>query len=171
MVLSSLCCVVAALVEARRLAVVKSSGLIDLPEETIPMTIFWLVPHFVLLGCTDGIFRRAIGSLYMVALISDEEAKNLEASKVLQCQYAGFYDMAVYGVGVMGSVLSVHVVGEISSEGGKINWFQHTLNTSRLDNYYWTLAALVAINLLIFFVLAACCGACFYVVSRFKDAK
>ncbi|PQQ12854.1 hypothetical protein Pyn_36764 [Prunus yedoensis var. nudiflora] len=171
MVLASLCCVVAALVEARRLAVVKSSGLIDLPDETIPMTMFWLVPQFVLLGCADGIFSRAIGSLYMVALISDEEAENLEASKVLQCQYAGFYDMAVYGVGVMGSVLSVHVVGEISAEGGKINWFQHTLNTSRLDNYYWTLAALVAINLLIFFVLTVCCGACFYVVSRFKDAK
>ncbi|CAL9002746.1 unnamed protein product, partial [Prunus brigantina] len=49
--------------------------------------------------------------------------------------------VAFLGVGSIGGVLSVYVVGEISGQGGKPSWFQDTLNKSRLDHYYWTMAA------------------------------
>lgn len=56
----------------------------------------------------------------------------------------------------MGSVLCVFLVGIISERIGKQNWFQDTLNKSRLDNYYWVLAALTAANLVVFIVVAVC---------------
>ncbi|KAL2484774.1 Protein NRT1/PTR FAMILY 5.5 [Abeliophyllum distichum] len=52
------------------------------------------------------------------------------------------------GVGTVGGVLSVNVVGKISEIGGK-NWFQYTLNRSRLDRYYWTLSVLGALNIIV----------------------
>lgn len=54
----------------------------------------------------------------------------------------------------LGSVLSVFVVGKVSENGGKTNWFQHDLNGSRVDKYYWTLARLMGVNLVIFVVVA-----------------
>lgn len=54
----------------------------------------------------------------------------------------------------MGSVLSVYLVGEISGRGGKSSWFQETLNKSRLDQYYWTLAALAAANLVLYVLMS-----------------
>lgn len=54
--------------------------------------------------------------------------------------------MGSFGVGVMWSIISDNV-GSISKKISGINWFQSTLNKSRLDNYYWVLAAFYAINL------------------------
>ncbi|KAM7461230.1 hypothetical protein LguiA_029351 [Lonicera macranthoides] len=52
----------------------------------------------------------------------------------------------VMGLGAIGSVLSVYLVGKVSEMGGKPNWFQYTLNKSRLDHYYRTLAVLCVVN-------------------------
>ncbi|KAG6424323.1 hypothetical protein SASPL_114738 [Salvia splendens] len=57
-------------------------------------------------------------------------------------RYADNLAKGVSGLGYMCGVLSVYVVGEVSGRGGHRSWFQDTLNTSRLDRYYWVLAAL-----------------------------
>ncbi|KMT04220.1 hypothetical protein BVRB_8g185150 isoform A [Beta vulgaris subsp. vulgaris] len=57
MVYAILSCIAAAKIETRRLGVVRSHGLIDRPDERVPMTIFWLLPQFALLGGLDGIHR------------------------------------------------------------------------------------------------------------------
>ena len=54
------------------------------------------------------------------------------------------------GLGAIGSVLSVYLVGKVSEMGGKPNWFQYTLNKSRLDHYYWTLTVLCAVNFVLY---------------------
>lgn len=36
-----------------------------------------------------------------------------------------------------------------------MNWFQETLNMSRLDRYYWVLAALTSVNFVVFAVVAS----------------
>ncbi|KAL1545507.1 protein NRT1/ PTR FAMILY 5.5-like [Salvia divinorum] len=62
-----------------------------------------------------------------------------------------YFDVAVdfvSGLGFFSSVLSVYVVGKLS------HWFQYTLNRSRLDRYYWLLAGLSAVNLVVFNVVA-----------------
>ncbi|KAH6777712.1 hypothetical protein C2S51_009024 [Perilla frutescens var. frutescens] len=48
MISSILCCVSAALVERKRLNVVRSHGLVEKPDEDIPMSIYWLLFQFVL---------------------------------------------------------------------------------------------------------------------------
>ncbi|KAH6777729.1 BTB/POZ domain-containing protein [Perilla frutescens var. frutescens] len=142
MILAILCCITAAKVEHRRLGVVQKHSLFDKPNETVPMTMFWLLPQFLLLGAFDGTFRYSAICFFV------------DQSPVSTQRYLPFLVIAVYGVGIIGSVVSVFVVGKVSERGGKTSWFQHNLNGSRLDKYYWTLAWLMAINLVIFVVIA-----------------
>ncbi|CAI9097338.1 OLC1v1033737C2 [Oldenlandia corymbosa var. corymbosa] len=64
MLLGILCSITAAKVESRRLDVVKSHGLLDKPDETIPMTVFWLLPQFLLLGALNGMYDMSLQSYY-----------------------------------------------------------------------------------------------------------
>ncbi|CAB4284689.1 unnamed protein product [Prunus armeniaca] len=142
MIFAILCCITAAKVETRRLGAVKRHGLIDKPEETIPMSIFWLLPQFLLLGGLDGIADNSIGWFFINQVPPS------------MARYMVLFAIALFGVGIMGSVLSVYLVGEISGRGGKPSWFQATLNKSRLDQYYWTLAALAAANLVLYVLIS-----------------
>ncbi|XP_047309621.1 protein NRT1/ PTR FAMILY 5.5-like [Impatiens glandulifera] len=142
MIFSVICCVVAAKVEARRLGIVISHGLIDKPDDKIPMSIFWLLPQFVLLGAVDGILETSL-----CYFLVDQVGPSMQGHIV-------HFGLGVLGMGHMGSVLAVYVVGKVSEKGGKTGWFQHTLNKSRLDKYYWTLAWLSAVNLGIYVVMA-----------------
>ncbi|KFK41630.1 hypothetical protein AALP_AA2G152700 [Arabis alpina] len=45
--------IVPALVEAKRLKTAKEHGLIDQPKATVPMSIWWLIPQYLLLGLAD----------------------------------------------------------------------------------------------------------------------
>ncbi|OVA06685.1 Proton-dependent oligopeptide transporter family [Macleaya cordata] len=53
MFFSILTMVVAALVEARRVKIATKYGLIDQPQITVPMSVWWLVPQYVLSGIQD----------------------------------------------------------------------------------------------------------------------
>ncbi|KAI3474189.1 hypothetical protein Pfo_028977 [Paulownia fortunei] len=141
MILAILCCITAAKVENRRLGVVQKHGLVDKLDETVPMTVFWLLPQFLLLGAFSGIFNYSTICFF------------IDQSPVSTQRYLPFVHY----------VLSVFVVGKVSERGGKMNWFQHNLNGSRLDKYYWTLSWLMAINLVIFIVVAI-----FY---RYKESE
>lgn len=142
MILSILCCVTAAIVETRRLDVVRSHGLIDKPDEKIPMSLFWLLPQFLLLGAADGFYEKGIDMFF-----SDQFPRMI-------FRYLKYIFVATTGVGIIGSTLSVYYAGIISERIGKHNWFQDTLNLSRLDNYYWLLAALTAANLAVLIIAA-----------------
>ncbi|GLT70621.1 hypothetical protein SLA2020_426890 [Shorea laevis] len=61
MLFSILCCITAAKVETKRLDVIKIYGLLDKPDEEIPMSMFWLLPQFFLLGALDGISHNLLG--------------------------------------------------------------------------------------------------------------
>ncbi|KAF9601816.1 hypothetical protein IFM89_023347 [Coptis chinensis] len=63
MLLSVNCCVVAALVETKRLNVISSNGLLHEPGATVLMSMFWLTPQFLLLGATDGLVKDGVRQL------------------------------------------------------------------------------------------------------------
>ncbi|KAK6946356.1 Proton-dependent oligopeptide transporter family [Dillenia turbinata] len=151
MIFSVLCCITAAKVEVRRLGVIKSHGLLDNPKASIPMSMFWLVPQFVLLAANDGISENSIKQFF------NSQAPSSMAG------YLTHFTNAVSGAGIVGSVLTVYVVEKISERGGKPSWFQDTLNRSRLDKYYWTLAGLSAVNFLLYVVTATC--------YRYRDSE
>ncbi|KAL8039203.1 hypothetical protein ABFX02_10G019500 [Erythranthe guttata] len=173
MILAILCCITAAAVESRRLGVVQRHGLVDKHDERVPMTMFWLLPQFILLGAFEG-FLTSGANLFVVDLswmqrfleqpdeLTEELIDRSPASlqrfidqpHIVMQRYLGLFNSAISGIGILGSILMVFVVGKISENGGKMNWFQHDLNRSRLDKYYWTLSWLMAVNLVVFIVVA-----------------
>ncbi|KAG8377006.1 hypothetical protein BUALT_Bualt09G0123300 [Buddleja alternifolia] len=144
MIFSVLCCITAAKIEKRRINVIIDHGLLDKPDEDIPMSMFWLLFQFFLLSGLDAFFQKSVAAFY-----ADQAPNSME-------EYLSHFSKGVSGLGFMFSVLSVHVVGKISERGGRSNWFQYTLNRSRLDRYYWVLAVLSSVNLIIFILVASC---------------
>ncbi|KAL9152983.1 hypothetical protein ABFS82_10G018800 [Erythranthe guttata] len=182
MIIAILCCITAAKVESRRLGVVQMHGLVDKHDNRVPMTMFWLLPQFLLLGAFEGFFT--IGSIIFFVDLSlmqefieqtldsmDEPIDQTTASMqdfidqphfVMQ-RYLGHFNSGFSGIGILASILTVFIVGKISEKGGKMNWFQHDLNRSRLDKYYYTLAWLMAVNLVVFIVVS--------VIYRYKENR
>ncbi|XP_059647161.1 protein NRT1/ PTR FAMILY 5.5-like isoform X2 [Cornus florida] len=144
MVVSVLCCITAAKVETQRHSVIKSHSLLDKPDENIPMSVFSLLPQFLLLGMVDGISRTCI----------DEFFQNQAPAPMKR--YLTLFTHVLFGLGNMASVLLVYMVGKVSEKGEKPNWFQDTLNRSRLDNYYWTLTVLSCVILVLYILVALC---------------
>ncbi|KAL3839419.1 hypothetical protein ACJIZ3_024010 [Penstemon smallii] len=142
MVFSILCCITAAIMETRRLNVIRSHDLLDKPDKDIPMSIYWLAFQFFLLIVLDSFFEQSV-----VAFYKDQAPDSMK--NILEK-----LTTAVTGLGYMCSVLSVYVVGKISEMGGRPNWFQFTLNRSRLDRYYWVLAGLSSVNLVVYILVA-----------------
>ncbi|CAL5422721.1 unnamed protein product [Camellia sinensis] len=64
MTFAILTCITAASVETRRLSVIRKHGLLDKPDEKIPMSMFWLLPQFLLLGALDGVAENGIMSFF-----------------------------------------------------------------------------------------------------------
>ncbi|KAL0338210.1 UNVERIFIED_CONTAM: protein NRT1/ PTR FAMILY 5.5 [Sesamum angustifolium] len=143
MTFSVICCITAAKIETRRLNVIRRHGLLDQPNEEVPMSIFWLLFQFFLLAGLDAFLEKGVGTFY-----EEQAPKSMKT-------YLKYFTNAVSGLGFMCSVVSVYVVGKISERGGRTNWFQYTLNRSRLDRYYWVLAALSSVNLLVFILVAS----------------
>ena len=142
MIFSILCCMTAALVETRRLDVIKSHGLTDKPDEEIPMSMFWLIPQFLLLGALDGISHNILVDRDKISGFSIACFFNGEVPDSIS-SYLQIFSDSVFGIGIWGGVVLVYIVGKV-----KPSWFQKTLNKSRLDNYYWTLAVLSFITFL-----------------------
>lgn len=55
------------------------------------------------------------------------------------------YTDFVTGFGYFSSVVLVAIVGRISERAEQRNWFQETVDGSRLDRYYWVLAVLTCL--------------------------
>ncbi|KAH6827942.1 hypothetical protein C2S53_013410 [Perilla frutescens var. hirtella] len=138
MVFSVLCCITAAKMENKRLKVIRNHGLLDKPDDDVPMSIYWLIFQFVLLAGLDSFLEKSVAKFY-----KDQAPPSMT-------NYLQNFVRAVSGLGFMCSSLSVYIVGKISERGGRPNWFQHTLNRSRLDRYYWVLACLSSVNLFVF---------------------
>ncbi|XP_043692911.1 protein NRT1/ PTR FAMILY 5.7-like [Telopea speciosissima] len=107
--------------------------------------------EFLLLGVFDGLAREGFQNFF-----GDQVSASMKA-------YINSFVEAVFGVGIIFSVLFVYVTNKVSEMGGRQGWFQFILNQSRLDNYYWTLAVLSTINLVLFVFIA-----CYF---PYKDAE
>ena len=53
MLFSAICIVVAALVEMKRLKTAKEYELVDMPDVTIPLSVWWLLPQYIMSGIAD----------------------------------------------------------------------------------------------------------------------
>ncbi|CAI0375987.1 unnamed protein product [Linum tenue] len=133
---------VSALVEIKRKAVAAEYGLLDHPEATIPMTVFWLVPQLSLQGVAE-VFTN-VGQLEFMYEQAPESMKSIAVGLNWIGSSVGDY---------LGSTL-VLLVHKYSGE--EHNWLpDRNLNRGRLDYYYWLISAIQVGNLVYFSICAA----------------
>ncbi|GLJ13501.1 hypothetical protein SUGI_0213960 [Cryptomeria japonica] len=141
---SVLSMIVAALTEMKRLQVAKEYGLIDTPQVTIPQSIFWLLPQYILLGIAE-----------VFAIVGLQELFYDQMPETMKSLGTALY-WSIFGVGSFLSSILISIIEEISSRGKGQSWFADNLNKAHLDYYYWLLAALSALFLCIYLIFANC---------------
>jgi peptide/histidine transporter 3/4 len=135
------------------------SGLVELQRRTVAntrptlgddsrkgaissMSAMWFVPQLALLGLAEAFFY--IGQSELFYKQSPENMKSLSSSVV----YCGL-GAASY----LSSFLS-SVVQSVTSRGGKNGWLAEDLNVGKLDNFYYLIGGLQALNFVYFLVCA-----------------
>lgn len=141
--LSIVSLIVAALAEGKRLHVAAAHDLLDNPKVSIPLSIAWLLPQYVLMGISD-----------VFAIVGQQEFFYDQMPDALRSLGMGLY-LCAAGVGGFLSSILITMVQNASSHGGKhAGWFTNNLNRSHLDYFYWLLAILSTVNFVIFMIVA-----------------
>ncbi|KAJ3689848.1 hypothetical protein LUZ61_019012 [Rhynchospora tenuis] len=131
--LSILAMVAAALSERKRLHAAHNG---------VTLSVFWLVPQFFLVGSGEAF--TYIGQLDFFLRECPKGMKTMSTGLFLSTLSLGFF---------LSSAL-VSIVHKVTGESGKGAWLADNLNEGELYNFYWLLAVLSGLNLVIFLVLA-----------------
>ncbi|KAL8504838.1 hypothetical protein ACS0TY_016141 [Phlomoides rotata] len=152
LVISILAMFVAGILEVIRLDYVRTNNYYDL--ETIPMSIFWQVPQYFLVGCAE-VFTF-IGQLEFFYDQAPDAMRSLCSALSLTTTALGNY---------LSSFL-VTVVTNVTTTNGNLGWIPDNLNRGHLDYFYWLLAILSLINFFVYLVIAK-----WYVYKKVADQK
>ncbi|KAJ9541792.1 hypothetical protein OSB04_028298 [Centaurea solstitialis] len=139
MIISILGMVIAAVVEKQRLVVAgREKG--D-KARFLSMSVFWLAPQYLILGIGDGFTLVGLQEYFY-----DQVPDSMRSIGI------ALY-LSVIGVG---SFLSSFLISAVDHVTGKMgaSWFGKDLNSSRLDKFYWLLAAINALNFGVYIMLA-----------------
>ncbi|CAN6486185.1 unnamed protein product [Victoria cruziana] len=129
--------VVCVLVEQKRLSFVMHHRL-QQSKEPIPLTIFILLPQFVLIGVADALVD--VAKLEFFYDQAPTTMKSLGTSYFTSC----------IGLGNFLSSFILKTVEKVTGHGGRQGWITNNANMSRLDYYYGLLAAISAVNFIFF---------------------
>ena len=132
--------VVAAIVEINRLEMIKDHNYYE--RDTIPMSIFWQVPQYFLVGAAE-IFTN-IGHLEFFYDQAPDAMRSLMTAVSLTTGALGNYL----------STLLVTIVTTITTRHGKTGWIPDNLNYGHIDYFFWLLAILSTLNFLVYLVIA-----------------
>ncbi|XP_066367045.1 protein NRT1/ PTR FAMILY 5.10-like [Miscanthus floridulus] len=141
MFLSLLSMVIAALVEKHRLGVAQDAGLVDKPKVPLPMSLWWMVPQYVLFGAAD-----------VFTMVGLQEFFYDQVPDKLRSLGLALY-LSIFGVGSFISSALVSVIDRVTAARGG-SWFSNNLNRGHVDFFYWLLAALSAVELLAYVFFA-----------------
>ncbi|OAY29380.1 protein NRT1/ PTR FAMILY 8.3 [Manihot esculenta] len=131
----------AALVEIRRLQLVKELGLVD-EDAAVPLSIFWQIPQYMLVGAAE-VFTF-IGQLEFFYEQSPDAMRSLCSALSLLTTSLGNYL----------SSFILTMVTYFTTAGGKPGWIPDNLNKGHLDYYFWLLAGLSVLNMFVYVVCA-----------------
>ncbi|XP_058212989.1 protein NRT1/ PTR FAMILY 8.3-like [Rhododendron vialii] len=139
--ISILCMSAAALLEMKRLSIAKALGLVheDVP---VPLSILWQIPQYFLLGAAE-VFTF-IGQLEFFYDQSPDAMRSLCSALSLLTTSLGNYL----------SSFILTVVTSITTQGGKAGWIPDNLNEGHLDYFFWLLAGLSFVNMVVYIFCA-----------------
>ncbi|KAJ7546235.1 hypothetical protein O6H91_08G031400 [Diphasiastrum complanatum] len=140
--ISMLSMVVAAIVEIKRLQVAKHHGLLDDTTTPVPMSIFWQVPQYFLVGASE-IFTF-IGQIEFFYDQSPDAMRSMGSALSLTTVALGNYL----------STLLVTIIAHVTTHGGSLGWIPNNLNRGHIDYFFWLLAVLSGINILFYLACA-----------------
>ncbi|KAL3839429.1 hypothetical protein ACJIZ3_024020 [Penstemon smallii] len=140
LVISIFAMIVAGSLEVIRLDYVRRNNYYDL--ETIPMSIFWQVPQYFLVGCAE-VFTF-IGQLEFFYDQAPDAMRSLCSALSLTTNALGNYL----------STLLVTIVTRATTSNGRLGWIPDNLNRGHLDYFYWLLAILSLVNFIVYLLIA-----------------
>ncbi|KAL8125134.1 hypothetical protein AgCh_012710 [Apium graveolens] len=126
--------VIAALVEMKRLQTARDYGLVDKPEVTIPMDIWWLIPQYVLCGTADVFTMIGLQEFFYDQVPSELKSIGLALN------------ISIFGIGSFLSSFLIWVIEETTRCSGQEAWFPDNLNKGHLDYFYWMLGGLSSVS-------------------------
>ncbi|KAE8647915.1 protein NRT1/ PTR FAMILY 5.10 isoform X1 [Cucumis sativus] len=138
MLLSAISMVIAALVEIKRLKTAQEYGLVDQPKATVPLSIWWLVPQYVLFGVADAFTMVGLQEFFYDQVPSGLRSIGLSLY------------LSIFGIGNFLSSFLISAIEKLTSGDGKQSWFDNNLNKAHLDYFYWLLVGLSVIGLAAF---------------------
>ncbi|RVW58590.1 Protein NRT1/ PTR family 5.10 [Vitis vinifera] len=134
MFLSIIAMVFAALVEVQRLKTAEQYGLVDMPNATIPMAVWWLIPQYVIFGVAQ-----------VFTMVGLQEFFYDEVPNELRSVGLSLY-LSIFGVGSFLSSFLISVINKTTGGDGQTSWFNDNLNQAHLDYFYWLLAGLSTVG-------------------------
>lgn len=134
---------VAALVERKRQKIAEEDiDVLDGEKNVeLPMSVFWLAPQFLILGLGDGF-----------TLVGLQEFFYDQVPDSMRSLGMAFF-LSVLGAGNFLSSFLITAVDHITEKDGK-GWIGKDLNSSRLDKFYWLLAAINSVNIFVYVFFA-----------------
>ncbi|KAF2297330.1 hypothetical protein GH714_021588 [Hevea brasiliensis] len=142
MFFSALSMAIATVVEMKRLEIAREYGLVDEPNVTVPMSIWWLIPQYVAAGVAD-----AFTSIGMQEFFYDQVPRELRSVGL------SLY-ISAFGVGSFISSFLISIIGRVTGGEGRDSWFANNLNRAHLDYFYWLLAGLSTVQLIAYLYVA-----------------
>ncbi|KAJ3677979.1 hypothetical protein LUZ60_001782 [Juncus effusus] len=135
--ISLLSMIIAALVEMKRLSVVREYDLVDRVDLPVPMSLWWIVPQFFLVGTAD-----------VFTMVGLQEFFYDQVPDQLRSLGLALY-LSIFGIGSFISSFLVELIDSYSSKNG-YSWFADNLNRGHLDYFYWVLAVLSGFALVLY---------------------
>lgn len=129
--------VVSAVVESKRLQVVKSHSLQDQMDAVAPISILWLAPQLAIVGVAEAFHFAG-----QVAFYYQEFPGSFKNTST-----------AVVAMSIGGAFYSSNLVIDLVRKA--TGWLPNNINQGRLDNVYWLCCIMGALNLVFYLVCAS----------------
>ncbi|KAG6388869.1 hypothetical protein SASPL_150305 [Salvia splendens] len=140
--MSLLSMVIATLVEMRRLDVAAEWGMVDEAGATLPMSVWWLAPQYVLFGLAN-----------VFVIVGHQEFFYDQVPNDLKSIGLALY-LSILGIGDFLSSFLIALLESITTRGGHGSWFDNNMNRAHVDYFYWLLAGISAIVMLAYAFVA-----------------
>ncbi|CAL5212099.1 unnamed protein product [Lathyrus oleraceus] len=130
--------VFAAFIEIKRLNIAQEYGLVEDPNATVPMSIWWLIPQYFLFGVSE-----------VFTMVGLQEFFYDQVPNELRSMGLALY-LSIVGVGSFLSGFLISIIENLSSKNGDESWFCDNINKAHLDYFYWLLSGLSVVGFTFF---------------------